>query len=692
MDAGKSNLLKYLRKDVQFFIPIFQRKYSWKDKQCMKLWEDIISVGSDTSISNHFLGSIVYLRNEDMVADVEHCMIIDGQQRLTTITLLISAMIKYLDHNNDENSQINRSKLLKCIFNEDETSNDKYELVLTQEDNECLIKIIENIIHNDNEIHFDDSIVSNIKDNFYLYYNKINKDNIDILYNGLKKLIIIKIALEYKKDNPQLIFESLNSTGLDLSQADLIRNYILMNLEKKQQSYLYNTYWHEMELQFQNHSKNKLFDRFIRDYLTLKLNNIPNLSSVYEEFKVYSDMYGDTEELVKDVYKYSKYFINLVFEKEENSERNHVFKDLNELGYDVSRPFIIAVYDDYKNDIIDHETFVNVLKLIESYMFRRSVCDLNTNALNKVFMSLHKDIDLKNYYESLEYILATKTYTRRFPKNNEFKEFFLIKDMYSNKNIRNYILRKLENGNSKEEINISSYSVEHIMPQNNNLSDEWKYDLGENYVEIHEKYLHTIGNLTLTAYNSKLSDKSFHEKQTTENGFNDSPLRLNNYLKQVTTWNQDTIVKRAEILFEKALTIWTYPEVNTNRLEKWSSTKKYTLDDHEFLKENQPMSSIFKILDEKILELNENNKRLVRKKVIGYTNKKRFVDLIVKKKLITISLYIPISEINDSRGICRDMTNVGSWANGVTELKIDNIDDVDYAIDLIKESYNYVNK
>ncbi len=692
MDAGKSNLLKYLRKDVQFFIPIFQRKYSWEDKQCLKLWDDIIAVGSEKDVLNHFLGSIVYLRNEDMVADVEHCMIIDGQQRLTTVTLLISAMIQFLDNNqNNTDSQINRSKLLKCIFNEDEDSNDKYELILTQEDNECLKKIIDSIVHND-EIHFDKNIISNIKNNYYLFYNKITKDNINSLYDGLKKLIIIKIALEYQKDNPQLIFESLNSTGLDLSQADLIRNYILMNLDKKQQNYLYNTYWHEMESEFQNYSKKKLFDRFIRDYLTLKLNKIPNLSSVYEEFKIYSDLYGDTEELVKDVYKYSKYFIKLVFEKEEKPKINNAFKDLNELGYDVSRPFIIAVYDDYENEIIDQETFVKVLKLIESYMFRRTVCDLKTNVLNKLFMSLHKDIDLKNYYESLEYLLATKTHSQRFPRNNEFKEFFIIKDMYSNKNVRNYILRKLENGNSKEEINISAYTIEHIMPQNNNLSDEWKYELGENYEEIHEKYLHTIGNLTLTAYNSNLSDKSFYEKQTIENGFNDSPLRLNSYLKTVNKWDETTIMERANILFDKALTIWTFPQVNINRIEKWSSSKKYTLEDHEFVRENQPMSSIFKILDEKILELNENNKRVILKKVIGYKNKKRFVDLIVKKKLITVSIYIPLSEINDPREMCRDMTGIGSWANGITEFKIENRDDIDYAINLIKQSYYYVSK
>ncbi|MHC5726645.1 MAG: DUF262 domain-containing protein, partial [Nostoc sp.] len=382
------------------------------------------------------------------------------------------------------------------------------------------------------------------------------------LYRGICKLMIVEISLERDRDDPQLIFESLNSTGLELLEADKIRNYVLMKRQPEEQNEIYNFYWHPMEKSFDKTGNSELFDRFIRDYLTIKsrLGTIPNIRDVYSSFKVYVQGKKDTliKEIVADVYLYSKYFVTLAFAQETDQKIKQLITDINTLRVDVAYPFLIEVYDDYKQDKIARQEFIRILRLVESYVFRRSICGIPTNSMNKSFATLSREIDRENYLESLQIALDGKKSYKRFPGDEEFRRELVVKDIYNFRGC-NYLLRKLENYERKELVNVEEYTIEHIMPQNSNLSLEWQADLGEDWKEIQAKYLHTIGNLTLTGYNPELSDRPFIEKRDINGGFADSPLRLNRGLQHLKQWNETEINKRAESLADMAVKVWSSP-------------------------------------------------------------------------------------------------------------------------------------
>ena len=435
MKADETKLLKFMNGPKQFIIPIYQRTYSWTLKECKQLWDDIIKAGNDDKISSHFLGSIVYVeKGLYQISTIPKLLLIDGQQRLATISLLLSALSKVIKDPIDEMS----SDKLKnyYLINRDEEEK-RYKLILTKSDKEALFKIIDH-----KELSDDDS--QRIKDNYEFFAKQILENNIEEVFNGLNKLIIVDISLDRERDNPQLIFESLNSTGLELTQADLIRNFVLMGLEKQEQDNLYNDYWALMEKTFGYAKYSALFDRFMRDYLTIKTGKIPNIKDVYSAFKLYTQKFIDIKELVADVYKYSKYFVNIALEKEQDDEIRVVFSDINTLKVDVSYPFLLQVYEDYKQERITKEEFMQILKYIESYVFRRAICGIPTNSLNKTFANLYKEIKLENYLESFKAALILKDSYRRFPRDEEFREQLLIKDVYNFRS-RNYLLKKLEN-------------------------------------------------------------------------------------------------------------------------------------------------------------------------------------------------------------------------------------------------------
>lgn len=605
MDANKEYLLNFLQQDQQLSIPIYQRKYSWTNLECKQLFNDILRVGNDEE-KNHFIGSIVYMKKDSHIAGpINDMLIIDGQQRITTLTLLISAFANFLKENPNENIGSSENLVNYYILNDKEKGEKRYKLLLTRDDKSTLIKIIDNLLSED-KIEFNEKDSERILENYNYFTKQINEENLEIIYTGLRKLIIIYIALEQGIDNPQLIFESLNSTGLELNQSDLIRNYILMGLEAEEQEDLYLKYWHEMELIFEN-SENESFDNFLRDYLTIHLDRIPTFRNVYLEFKKYSKRFENIEKLVKDIYTYSQYFLKIAMDKEEDEDLNKAFKSLNSLGYDVTRPFTLQLYRDYfeskianknvdsknnklakdkeinsknkeltKEEFIDSKNkelikveFIEILNLTESYLLRRLICGIPTVSLNKTFASIYNELAKENYLESYKINLLLKDSYKRMPKNTEFRNNCITKDFYNlkGKNIK-YIFSKLENFQSKEISNIDNYTIEHIMPQNPNLSKEWKEELGHDWKAIQKNYLHTIGNLTLTGYNSEMSDKSFKEKRDMKSGFKDSAIRLNKGLRDLDNWNEIAIQKRTDELISKAIEIWPYPDLDEKIIEE----------------------------------------------------------------------------------------------------------------------------
>lgn len=570
MKATEINFLKFLDGTQQFIIPIYQRTYSWRLGDCQQLWDDILRIAQNDHIPAHFIGSIVYVGKGIIhVASVTEMLVIDGQQRLTTLFLLLSALAEALETRREEQSNAITPRKLRnqYLFNANEEDDGRYKLVLTQSDRETLNAILDGREE-------PETISLRIKENYQFFREQISQCALSpaTLFKGIGKLVIVDIALQ-QQDNPQLIFESLNSTGMDLSQADLIRNYVLMGLDNKEQIKLYRDHWYPMEQSFGQTQNVTLFNRFMRDYLTLRTSDIPNVDKVYSTFKIYHQDKTDNtmETIVEDIHRYSKYFTNMVLAREKDLELKRCFEDIKTLEVNVVYPFLLEIYDDYAQQRLTREDFIGILKLIESYVFRRLICGVPTHGLNRIFATLGREINKEHYLASVQAVLLQRSAGARFPRDEEFRPAFVIKDIYNSPSrIRHYLLSKLENYKRKERVIMEEFTIEHILPQNPQLSPAWREALGPVWQEIQRKYLHTIGNLTLTAYNSEMSDRPFPEKRDKpETGLAASPLHLNAGLGQIETWNADAIEQRAQRLVERALQIWALPELTAEQINRY---------------------------------------------------------------------------------------------------------------------------
>ncbi len=583
MKADAMKLLDFIGKsqEKQFVIPIYQRVYSWEKEQCKQLWDDIVKTGGNDQMNGHFIGSIVFVHDGIYTTSHNELLIIDGQQRLTTITLLFIALRNYL---NDEDEFLKKFSCQKIrnryLINSDEKGDKKFKLILSEPDKDTLLSLIDENRRKPSEPSL------KIMENFRLFEEWIRKNTgkLETIFKGLEKLMVVEISLERGKDNPQLIFESMNSTGEDLTQTDLIRNYILMGLEPEKQEIFYKKYWRAMEEDFKQDET--LFNQFVRHYLTIKTRDTPNINEVYETFKRYQQERGiETEALLQDLQKYCGFFCQIVFKKEADKDLNKALGFLVDLEMDVIYPLLLELYSDYSDGVLSKQDFIPIIYLTESYICRRTVCGLGTNSLNKVFPSFTKHIQKNEYFESLKVHFGYLTEKQRFPNNDEFKKFFITIDFYKLQKNR-YFFERLENFEREERVYTREYTIEHIMPQT--LTEEWERDLGENFQAIHDKYLHTIGNLTLTGYNSEYSNRSFQEKQGMEKGFKDSPLRLNQSLRDLESFGEEEIKKRANDLADLALKIWTYPKLDAETLEKYKPKKDkkekevYDLNSYKF--------------------------------------------------------------------------------------------------------------
>ena len=560
LKAGEATLQKLLNTSRQFIVPIFQRNFSWEKKQFQQLWEDIRRAGSFSQERTHFIGSIVYIDMGTPAGRPQQLMLIDGQQRLTTLSLIICALRRYIAANKTATALIKEQKLNnQFLFNSDEAENDRYKLLLGAQDRETYIKILE-------QTEFTLTAPSvRIKECYDYFYRQIEKcaDNLDEIYLGILHLSLVAIALDKDKDNPQLIFESMNSTGKDLSQSDLLRNYLLMDLAAKEQSRLYTTYWKPMEEAFGQYAYPEKFDYFIRDFLTVKYGGarICKVNDVYEQFKRYYVERNLTKEAVlKEIFIYARYYAAIELQQETDKELAIYWKQVRTIDCHVAYPFFLQLYHDYKCGVLTKNDFILIIKTTISYIVRRAICEMPTNSLNKTFAVFYNKIDKANYAGSVlkEYIL--KTAYRAFPTDYVVREKLQTKDIYHFR-LKNYLLEMLENYYHKEPIDITkdNYTIEHIMPQSPELNDDWRAMLGENWREVQKIYLHTLGNLTLTGYNSEMGNKSFTEKLNDVNGFKHSHLRLNQFVASCEVWNKQTIRRRTNLLTDLILQIWPYP-------------------------------------------------------------------------------------------------------------------------------------
>lgn len=690
MKAKESRLLDFLRGSHQHVIPIYQRPYRWEEDQCRKLWDDVLRAGRSATGGAHFVGSVVYIQDGLYnVSDQPSLLVIDGQQRLTTFMLLIEALARAQGDTplpGDFAANRLRHYYLKDTLQDGERA---YKMLLSSTDRTTLQAIVDGI-----ELPAGHSI--RLAQNFDLFCRLLEGAELATVARGLASILIVDISLERGHDNPQLIFESLNSTGKALGQADLIRNYVLMGLKPAVQEKLYREHWRPMELEFGQEAYATQFDGFVRNYLTMKTGDIARLEEVYEAFKEHAaaeEATGrDVAALVADIHRSAGLFCRLTLGRgEDDKVLADAFRDVRDLKAEATLPFLLEVYGDYRSGLISREDLLFVVRLVETYVFRRAVLNIPTNSHSRTFAILTRGLDKSRYREELAARFLTLPSYRRLPSDEEFETAIQGRDLY-NTRIRSFWLRRMENHGRKERVAVEEYTIEHILPQNEKVSQEWRDALGPEWRTVHTTYLHTLGNLTLTAYNSELSDRSFEEKRDMQGGFRQSPLHLNEGLGQVARWDKTAIQARAQRLAKLAVQVWPLPAVEPAVLVALKPAPRqqdgWSLIDHPKLVSG-PAAVLYQNLRAQILAHNPAVTEEFRHRYVVYRAETHFLTLIPLASSLRLVLNMPFPEIQDSRGLCRDISDVGHWGNGDVQLEVDGGTDTAYVMALVGQAFEW---
>lgn len=591
MDAKEGKILRLLEgSDKKFIIPAYQRSYDWKIENCKLLLNDLLNMFRFNHKS-HFFGSIVYVSNE--VGGVNEYIIIDGQQRLITISLLLIAIKNYFIVKKLISSVISPSKIEENYIR-DKYANDekKLKLKLIEGDDEAFERIINN----------SDKLKGNrVTENYEFFYRELEKlsiSEIEGVYESITKLMIVNISLKPNDgdDDPQLVFESLNSAGLLLSEADKIRNFVLMKLNNKDQEKCYKQYWKIIE---ELVGKGNM-DSFIRYYLTAKIYDSVSEKDLYFSFKNYREKNAlEIEEFLLDIKLYAGFY------KEIFASTNLTYRDdlirINRLETNTIVPLLLDLLKSHDDGLTTDLEIKEAIITLENYLVRRTICGLSVASMNKTLAVLPKEIrkhieDGASYIEAFKFSLLSRSQKTRYPNDSEFVDKLMTFELYNAKSsFRKYVFERLENYNNKEIVNVpqllddKKLTIEHVMPQT--LTLEWRRELGDNWELIHSKYLHTIGNLTLSAYNSDYSNLSFIKKKTKKDtGFIYSKLQLNDYIKCQDTWGEKEILERAKILADISKKIWFLPKSSFIPLD---TTETLTLDDDVDFTSRQVQSYTF---------------------------------------------------------------------------------------------------
>ncbi len=694
MKATEAKLLEFLRKSPQFVIPIYQRTYSWTESECRQLWDDIVRCGKDDRIVVHFIGSIVYI--ESGLSQVSHqapLLVIDGQQRLTTVSLLLAALAEAIGEEEPFEGFTSRKIRNYFLLNTEETGDRHYKLLLSQTDKASLTAIA-----GQKEMPKERSL--RVTENFGLFKTWLTQGKTDLatVCKGIAKLVIVDIALNREQDNPQLIFESMNSTGKELSQADLIRNFILMGLEPDLQTRLYEHYWRPIEEDFGQEAYSEAFDSFMRRYLTMKTGRVPKQAEVYDVFKVFARMAEaareegqSVESLVADIRRHAGFFCAMTLGKEPQAALRRAFDDLKELRAEPVYPFLMEVYRHYSEGLLTASDFVEIVRLVEAYVFRRLICAIPANSLSKTFATFARRIDHSRYLESVKAQLQLMRSYRRFPADEEFERALQRRDVYNFRS-RNYLLRRLENHGKKEPIAVDNYTIEHILPQNPNLNGDWRADLGADWKKIQNAWLHTLGNLTLTGYNSEYSDSSFADKRDHPKGLAKSPLSLNEGFGAVRVWNEDAIKSRAARLAELASSVWRNQFLDDAILEshqpKRTSGTSAGPPDYKPALNRPEIQALMDAFRQAVLTIDPSMVLNQRKQVLVFRKRRRIVCVIPQQRGLKLVLNLRFDEVNDPDGLCQDLTGVGHWGTGDVGLVLTDASDCDKILPLVRQAYD----
>ena len=577
-------LIQYLNSAEKLIIPVYQRNYDWKEQHCHRLYEDLCNTIHQKK-KHHFSGGSVSV--SDPMGGTLDVLIIDAQQRITTATLLLLAMANLIKDGKVtlENEDLYATITKKYLADEINPKNRKMKLKPIKGDQQAYEKLWGDPLSYEH--------ASNVTQNYLYFYEQIQKQaiSVDQLFDAVKRLQIIDISLTPPDDDPQLVFESLNSTGLDLNEGDKIRNFVLMNLSIEVQEEYYDTYWNPIEKYAGYDRQNNTYDvsAFIRDYLSIKLRRIPGMKDIYNAFRHYAEKHGEqTATLLADMLAYAKrYYQLLEGDSSFPSQLQASIYRLNRFESNVTRPFFMEVLRLKEENAIAIETVTAAFRTVEAYLFRRAICDLPSNALGKVFLTLCNDIrrldgTYEHFIDKMRYILASKKEKASFPTDEEFAEGLRTKNIYAMPSrYKAYLFERFENGDSAEYkavyalLDKSEYTIEHVMPQK--LNHAWHVELGERAEAIHDEWLHRLANLTLTAYNSQYSNASFQEKKAMKDGYLQSGIKMNQLIAQQEHWGLDALEARNAYMTQSAMALWLYVDTDYTPPEK--QYDEFALDD-----------------------------------------------------------------------------------------------------------------
>lgn len=656
MKVTNRRFTEIINGNKQFVIPIFQRDYSWTEQQCHQMWDDILRAGRNDG--GHFLGSIVYVEANAADAVFQDWLVIDGQQRLASLTLLLTALRDHITETGwsgtEDSPNVDRINDY-FIKNNLETGDRNYKLMLRRSDNLTLRNLVDGKAPGDGCSELIVEAYECFKDHL-----RDPQCDLDSVYRGVNRLNVVDVVLERPSDNPQLVFESMNSTGVDLSQSDLVRNYLLMGLNEAEQTGLYDEYWRGIEDLFKISSE--AFDSFLRDYIALRkrFTQPMRLDRVYEEFKIFwrPDGKKSLENLLQDIARFARPYASFRGLASGQPEwLAGAMRNMRKLGTTPGL-LVMRLYDNHERNLLSQEEFIRAVALIESYILRRDVVGLSARNYWSVFARVARDSELR--FESFRVAVALLQGNNRFPNDEEFRRILEERDLYGLKSCK-HILDRLENAGQREPSPVHNYSIEHIMPQGITEIDEWKRMLGGDWQKIHHEWVHRLGNLTLTAYNSRYSNRPFEDKKAMEGGFGQSAVRLNEHVRNQDKWTAAQMSERSKRLAEHALKIWPYHEVDQAAIRQADIRELRARADErtpDSLEMNDDVRRLIGAVRQTVYELDDIIEIVEHKSVCCY-GPEFFAELLPMKYYVRVILPLDFDEVEIPDGL--DVHDASSW-------------------------------
>ncbi len=678
---------------TQFVIPVFQRDYRWTEAQCEQLWDDIVAIATGSADRGHFLGSVVYVSTSDTAAGFTRWLLIDGQQRVTTLALLLTALrdhIRRTDWTGSEDGPTAKKVEAYFLKNVQEEGSREHKLVLRRHDQATLVALLDGKAL--------PAVASErVRDNYEFFCEKLASADPELVYRGIARLIVVDVTLDRDDDDPQLIFESLNSTGIDLSQSDLIRNFILMRLPEREQTRLYEAYWSPIEGLFRG--SESTFNTFVRDYIALetqasKQERAGDLYFAFRrEFGGFERDQEKLEALLKRLLRFARYHAAFSVGAEAPERLAEPLVQLRRLT-DVVGPLVMRLFDRYdEQKTLSEADFGEALRLLESYVFRRAILGEQARNYWHVFALLAHRLDPARPLEGIKVGLARQGDSYRFPDDEEFRRGLEEGNIYG-KRVCWDLLVRLENHDSKERTDTSSYSIEHIMPQNENLPEEWREMLGKDWRETQRQWLHRLGNLTLTGYNSTYSDRPFSEKKTIQDGFAQSAVRLNKFVREQQRWTAAEMEHRGQDMAKRALAIWPSLVVDKALIAAAAKAEMQARSERSDV-QRVPMTArareLFEALRLRVRNIDPGVIELVEGKSVSYHDQAFFLEVLPRKDRINLLLPLPFNEVLDTTGSAEDATQWKWIPNAVYDggviVAVRDVDDIEKALPIIRQAH-----